>query len=135
MKSKKKVTLKQAKNGTLSVEKENPDKDTWVLTLEVPEGKPLTAIRIDSFPKKKGGKWKDKNVALRELTAEWLEEGKKPVGLSFTNPRADFSQRGWEVAKAIDGKTNAGWAFPPRQRNRTPPYSISQNRFQAENLG
>ena len=114
VKSKKNVTLKQAKNGTLSVEKENPDKDTWVLTLEVPEGKPLTAIRVDSYPKKKGGKWKDKNVALRELTAEWLEEGKKPVGLSLANPRADFSQRGWEVAKAIDGKTNAGWAFSPK---------------------
>ena len=114
VKSKKNVTLKQAKNGTLSVEKENPDKDTWVLTLEVPEGKPLTAIRVDSYPKKKGGKWKDKNVALRELTAEWLEEGKKPIGLSLANPRADFSQRGWEVAKAIDGKTNAGWAFSPK---------------------
>jgi len=114
MKSKKNVTLKQAKNGTLSVDKENPNKDTWVLTLEVPKGKPLTAIRIDSFPKKKGGKWKDKNVALRELTAEWIEVGKKPVPLSFSNPRADFSQRGWEVAKAIDGKTNAGWAFSPK---------------------
>ena len=114
MKSKKNVTLKQAKNGSLSVDKENPDRDTWVLSLEVPEGKPLTAIRIDSFPKKKGGKWKDKNVALRELTAEWIEEGKNPVSLSFTNPRADFSQRGWEVAKAIDRKTNAGWAFSPK---------------------
>ena len=114
VKSKKNVTLKQAKNGTLSVEKENPDKDTWVLTLEVPEGKPLTAIRIDSFPKKKGGKWKDKNVALRELTVEWIENGKPPVPLTLKNPRADFSQRGWEVAKAIDGKTNAGWAFSPK---------------------
>ena len=114
VKSKKNVALKQAKNGTLSVEKENPDKDTWVLTLEVPEGKPLTAIRIDSFPKKKGGKWKDKNVALRELTVEWSEVGKSPVPLPLKNPRADFSQRGWEVAKAIDGKTNAGWAFSPK---------------------
>jgi hypothetical protein len=114
VKSKKNVALKQAKNGTLSVEKENPDKDTWVLTLGVPEGKPLTAIRIDSFPKKKEGKWKDKNVALRELTVEWSEVGKSPVPLPLKNPRADFSQRGWEVAKAIDGKTNAGWAFSPK---------------------
>jgi len=114
MNSKKKITLNQAKNGTLSVEKQNPDKDTWVLTLEVPEGKPVTAIRIDTFPKKKGGKWKDKNVALRELTAWWIRDGDVPVDLLFTNPRADFSQRGWEVAKAIDGKPNAGWAFSPK---------------------
>ena len=114
MKSKKKVTLSQAKDGILSVDAENPDKDTWVLSFEIPEGKPVTAIRIDTFPKKSGGKWKDKNVALRELTAEWIEEGSEPIDLSFSNPRADFSQSGWEVAKAIDGKPHAGWAFSPK---------------------
>ena len=95
MESKKKVTLNQAKDGTLSVNGETPEKDTWILSLRIPEGKPLKAIRIDTFAKKKGGKWKDKNVALRELTAEWIEDGKEPVALSFSNPRADFSQRGW----------------------------------------
>jgi hypothetical protein len=114
MESKKKVTLSQAKDGTLSVDAENPDKDTWVLSFEIPEGKPVTAIRIDTFPKKNGGKWKDKNVALREFTAEWIEDGSEPIALSFSNPRADFSQRGWEVAKATDGKPNAGWAFSPK---------------------
>ena len=114
MESKKKVTISQTKNGTLSVDRENPAKDTWTLSLRIPKGKPLRAIRIDALPKKKGGKWKDKNVALRELTAEWVEEGKEPVAFSFSNPRADFSQRGWEVAKAIDGKPNAGWAFSPK---------------------
>jgi hypothetical protein len=112
--SKRKVSLSQSKNGTLSVDKENPEKDTWTLTLRVPEGKPLRAIRIDALPKKKGGKWQDKNVALRELTVEWVEVGKPPVPLTLKNPRADFSQRGWEVAKAIDGKTNVGWAFSPK---------------------
>ena len=114
MKSKKKVNLGQTKDGILSVDAENPDKDTWVLSFEVPEEKPVTAIRIDTFPKKNGGKWKDKNVALREFTAQWIEDGREPVALSFSNPRADFSQRGWEVAKAIDGKINAGWAFSPK---------------------
>ncbi|MDC0156428.1 PSD1 and planctomycete cytochrome C domain-containing protein [Verrucomicrobia bacterium] len=118
MESKGKVTLSQSKNGTLSVNKENPEKDTWILTLRVPEGKPLRAIRIDALPKKKGGEWKDKNVALRELTVEWIEVGKPPVPLTLKNPRADFSQRGWEVAKAIDGKTNAGWAFSPKASER-----------------
>ena len=77
------------------------------------------------FPKK-GGKWKDKSVALHELTAEWLEEGKKPVGLSLANPRADFSQRGWEVAKAIDGN-KCGLGLFPKASSHTPPYSIHKN--------
>ena len=114
MKSAKKVILTQGKEGIVSVNAENPDKDTWVLGLQIPAGKPLTSIRIDTFPKKKGGKWNDKNVALRELTTRWIRDGKEAVDLVLSNPRADFSQRGWEVAKAIDGNTNVGWAFSPQ---------------------
>lgn len=104
----------QAADGTLRVEGELPEKDTWTLTLDLPANPPVTALRIDALAKKPGGKWKDKNVALRELTGEWLVEGEKPEKLSLTNPRADFSQKGWEVAKAIDGSTEAGWAFSPK---------------------
>ena len=114
MESKQGVKLDQAEDGTLSVSAENPEKDTWMLTLELPAGKPLTALRIDALPKKPGGKWPDKNVALRELTAEILTPGAKPEVLKLANPRADFSQRGWEVARAIDGKPKAGWAFSPK---------------------
>jgi hypothetical protein len=69
---------------------------------------------LTRYPKKEGGKWPDKNVALRELTAEFLAPGAKPVKLQLANPRADFSQRGWEVARAIDGNRKAGWAFSPK---------------------
>ena len=114
LQSKRGVELGQAEDGTLSVKAENPDTDTWVLTLDLPTDQPLTALRIDALPKDKGGKWSDKNVALRELSAELLVDGEVRK-LKLVNPRADFSQRGWEVAKAIDGKTNAGWAYSPRK--------------------
>jgi len=112
--SKHNVKLTQAADGTLKVSGELPEKDTWKLTLHLPSDQPLTALRIDALPKKPGGKWKDKNVALRELTAEHATSGNSAQRLKLTNPRADFSQRGWEVAKAIDGKTRAGWAFSPK---------------------
>ena len=114
MTSTKGVALTQADDGTLSVGAENPEKDTWTLTLDLPEGRAVTALRIDTIPKKAGGKWPDKNVALRELTAEWVAFDAEPRKLKLVNPRADFSQRGWEVAKAIDGKSDAGWAFSPK---------------------
>ena len=114
MESKQGVTLKQAADGALKVSSENPEKDTWTLTLNLPTGGDSTALRIDALPKKAGGKWQDKNVALRELTAEFLVPGAKPKKLKLVNPRADFSQRGWDVARAIDGKPEAGWAFSPR---------------------
>lgn len=106
--------IEQDLKGTLQVKGDLPEKDTWTLTFDLPGDKPLTALRIDALTKKSGGKWEDKNVALRELTAEWIEAGKKPQKLSLKNARADFSQKGWEVFKAIDGKTKAGWAFSPR---------------------
>ena len=106
--------LEQSADGTLQVQSELPEKDTWILTLKIPGDQPITSFRIDTLPKKPNGKWKDKNVALRELSAEHLVSGKKPTKLKLANPRADFSQRGWEVAKAIDGNTRAGWAFSPK---------------------
>lgn len=114
MESKQGVTLKQAADGALKVSSENPEKDTWTLTLNLPTGGDSTALRIDALPKKAGGKWQDKNVALRELTAEFLVPGVKPKKLKLVNPRADFSQRGWDVAGAIDGNPEVGWAFSPR---------------------
>ena len=105
--------LLQSADGALTVKGELPEKDTWILTFDLPAGQPLTALRLDALTKKAGGKWKDKNVALRELTAELFVDGEKSRKLRLTNPRADFSQKGWEVAKAIDGSTKAGWAFAP----------------------
>lgn len=112
--SKRGVTLSQLGDGTLVAGGEQPDKDTWTLTLDLPAGETVTALRIDALPKKPGGKWKDKNVALRELTVELLAPGATPSKLKLTDPRADFSQKNWEVARAIDGKPDAGWAFSPK---------------------
>lgn len=110
----KEAELQQTADGKLAVKGDLPERDTWVLTFDLPAGKAVTALRIDAPTKKPGGKWKDKNVALRELTAELIVEGQTPRKLKLTNPRADFSQQGWEVAKAIDGSTKAGWAFSPK---------------------
>ena len=113
--SKRGMTLEQGEDGTLVAGGEQPEKDTWILTLDLPAGEAVTALRIDALPKNPGGKWPDKNVALRELTVELLERGaEESRRLKLANPRADFSQKNWEVAKAIDGKPDAGWAFSPK---------------------
>ena len=111
--SKHNVKLEQDPSGTFTVDGELPEKDTWILTVDLPSEQVLTALRIETDPKPSGGKWKDKNVALRELTVELIAPGQEPVKLELLRPRADFSQPGWEVAKVIDGKSDAGWAFSP----------------------
>ena len=111
MESKHGVILEQGADGTLQTKDENPEKDTWTLTLSIPDDSQITSIRIDTFPKKTGGKWIDKNVALREISAEWRTNDDETKKVNLINPRADFSQNGWEVAKAINGNKNVGWAF------------------------
>lgn len=112
--SKQDVTLNQDDNGTLAAQGDLPEKDTWKITFDLPSDRNVTSIRIETEPKEPGGTWSDKNVALREISVQLIEPGQAPVDLELIRPRADFSQRGWEVAKAIDGDTTAGWAFSPK---------------------
>ena len=107
------VDLQQADSGDFDVVGELPEKDTWTLTLPLPDSGALTAIRIETLPKQEGGKWPDKNVVIRELTAELVVAEGEVKPLKLSRPRADFSQRSWEVNQAIDGKPDAGWAFSP----------------------
>ena len=95
-----------------------PERDTWTLTLKLPalpDGKKYQSLRIEYFPQSiAGGDWADKNVAIRDLTVEQIQDTESPKKIALTNPRATFSQRGWEVAKLINGDNSAGWAISPK---------------------
>ncbi|MFT5123346.1 MAG: hypothetical protein ACI9TH_002148 [Kiritimatiellia bacterium] len=107
--------LEQDPDGLLRATGTRPDKDTWTVTVIPPAGK-LTALRLETLPKKAiNGRPKDLNVAIREITVELAGPEATPRKLTLKNPRADFSQKGWEVAKAIDGDVSAGWAFSPQK--------------------
>jgi hypothetical protein len=112
------VKLEQQPDDRLVAVGTRPQKDTWKITLNLPEG-PLTSLRIDHYPKALGGgDWPDANVAIRELSAELIASDGTVRKLKLLRPRATFSQRGWEVAKALDGKTKAGWAISPKSGHR-----------------
>ena len=108
------LELKQEAQGVMQVVGELPEKDKWILTLQLPPGQTVTSLRIDTLPKPKGGKWADKNVVLNELKVELLEPGQAAVGCNLIRPRADFSQNSWPVAHAIDNQPASGWAFSPK---------------------
>ncbi len=108
------VILQQQDDAVLVAHGEQPDKDSWTLTLDLPESETLTALRLDVLTKEiAGGDWPDRNVALRELSVEVIEPEREPKPLKLKGARADFSQAGWPVEKAIDGKSNVGWALSP----------------------
>ena len=82
-----------------------------------------TAIRLEvlpqeSLPKQGPGRADDGNFVLTELEVLWARESDPEnwQALKLQKPQADFSQKGFEVAKAIDGNKNAdnGWAISPQ---------------------
>ncbi|MEC8474030.1 MAG: PSD1 and planctomycete cytochrome C domain-containing protein, partial [Planctomycetota bacterium] len=107
------VKLEQVQAGHYNVAGELPEKDIWVLTMGVTDSREITSLRLDTLPKPQGGRWPDKNVALREMKVEKVDAAGQATPIKLVNPRADFSQRGWEVQQAIDRKPEAGWAFSP----------------------
>ena len=111
------VVLNQDKEHRLIASGDRPEKDTWQITFDLPvvsKDDRYTSFRIDHFPKSvAGGDWEDKNVAIRELTLELETPDGESKKLTLKNPRASFSQHRWNVAFALDGKTDAGWALSP----------------------
>jgi hypothetical protein len=112
------VEMNQDEQHRLIASGDRPQKDTWQLYFELPvlpDGNSYTSFRIDHFPQAiGGGDWEDKNVAIRELTLELQQPSGDLNSIKLKNPRATFSQRGWNVASALDGKPDAGWGLSPR---------------------
>jgi hypothetical protein len=69
----------------------------------------LEALEDDDLPAKGPGTAPNGNFVLTELR---VASAGKPVKLQ--NASADFSQEGYAVAGAIDGKAETGWAVQPK---------------------
>jgi hypothetical protein len=93
----------------------------------------LEALADDRLPMKGPGRSGSGNFVLTEFRVEWSPEGepdkKSPVALQ--NAQADFSQGGYDVATAIDGKkapADNGWAVHPQPgQNHTAVFETKEN--------
>tara|TARA_R110002111_G_scaffold262504_1_gene338887 strand:- start:54257 stop:59398 length:5142 start_codon:yes stop_codon:yes gene_type:complete len=83
--------------------------------------KGISAVRLevltdDSLPQKGPGRSGDGNFVLNEFEVYAAPKSKpdQKTKLTLSNPQADFSQNGYNVSTAIDGKVNPGgdgWAI------------------------
>jgi hypothetical protein len=96
-----------------------PDTVEHVFTLP-PPATVITAIKVDvltddAIPGKGPGRGDAKrtNIILSEVTCELVTD-KETVSLELQDATADFSQKGWPVASAIDGDRKTGWAISPQ---------------------
>ena len=111
--------VKQA-DGSLLASGKNPTPEVYTVTAET-KLTGLTGVRLEvlpdpSLPGKGPGRAPNGNFVLNEfrvMAAPTKDPGKtKPVRLH--KPAADFSQQSYEVAGAIDGNPQTGWAIAPQ---------------------
>ncbi len=105
----------QSDDATALVLGQVPDTTTYTVTVKSPGGK-VGAIRIDALTDNQlpgGGPGRGDPVRRNFILSECrVSVGGEPVDLS--GARASFSQKNWDVAKAIDGEPKSGWAISPQ---------------------
>ena len=112
-------TFKLQQDGSFLVSDTAPEKDTYVLTTNLP-GKKWTAFRLevlahDSLPKRGPGRQDNGNLHLSEFEAMVLNPGQpSPSPLKISKATADFNQEGWGIDRAIDGKPETAWGIYPQ---------------------
>ncbi|MGB0596866.1 MAG: PSD1 and planctomycete cytochrome C domain-containing protein [Rubripirellula sp.] len=96
-----------------------PDTVDHVFTLDC-KGRKVSAIRIEALTDKAipgegpgRGDSQKSNIILSEVTCERIAS-EAVVPLDLKNAVADFSQKNWDVSKAIDGDRKTGWAIAPQ---------------------
>ncbi len=86
------------------------DKEVYTLVAELPaatiSGLRIEAVADTSLPGEGPGRSKTGNFVLSEI-AVWTDAGT----VELHSPTADFSQKGFLVAAAMDGKNDTGWGI------------------------
>jgi len=112
------ATLKVQTNKSILATDKSPATDAYTVEVET-ELKNVTGFRLevldDNEPGKGPGRAKDGNFILSEFSVKVLEPGKESAAqpVALQNASADFSQKNWTVAAAIDGDAQTGWAIIP----------------------
>jgi hypothetical protein len=102
----------------------------------------ITGVRLelladDKLPKKGPGRNDDGNFVLTEFDLKAISTGKgqgrKSTKVTFKEAKADFSQKDFDVKKAVDGKVdNSGWATHPKEGTDRTAIFIPKEKFGAE---
>ena len=121
------ATLTRQEDGSYLASGTRPPKDVYRLDVQVPagnlDGQPVTGFELEllthaALPKKGPG-WADNgNFVLSEFTVDRASADPangEATRLAFAGATADFAQKGFDVAQAIDGSEEGnGWAIAPQ---------------------
>ena len=112
------ATLKTETNKSILAVFKTPATDIYTVEVET-DLKNVTGFRLeildDKNPATGLGRAKDGNFILSEFSVKVREPGNESAAqpIPLQNPSADFSQKNWPIAAAIDGDPQTGWAIIP----------------------
>jgi len=95
---------------------ENPAQTTYEVTApladSVVSALRLEVLRDESLPKGGPGRAENANFVLTDFEVEILRASTdaEPLSIEFASAAADFSQKNYEIAGAIDENVESGWA-------------------------
>jgi hypothetical protein len=96
----------------------NVSSEVYTITANMPSisGFRLEVLPDDSLPEKGPGRADNGNFVLTMVTAEVRRAGTEDEfqKVSITRTQADFSQKDWQVEKAINTDLDDGWAVMPQ---------------------
>jgi len=117
LKSQGAATLTKLDDKSILVSGDNPATERY--TLEVDTGvSAITAIRVEALPDdsliaKGPGRSVNGNIVLTDVRVAAGVPGVDPTAIKLKSASADFSQKDFPVANAIDDKPDTGWAIHP----------------------
>jgi hypothetical protein len=105
------VKFKALSDGSQLATSAQAKKDTYTVVVELPS-QPVTGLQLevlpdDSLPGKGPGRSERGNFVLTEISV------RAESAIPLHSPTADFSQGGWPVTAALDGKADTGWGIAP----------------------
>ncbi|MDA7882353.1 DUF1553 domain-containing protein, partial [Akkermansiaceae bacterium] len=112
--SKGKTTFKEQADGSYLATGPKPVTDQRSIILK-PSLKSIHAFQIEalpdpSFANQSYARASNGNFVLTGVTAHIIQNGKKDLPLKIAKARASYEQKGYPIAKSLDGKANTGWA-------------------------
>ncbi|MFM8395992.1 MAG: DUF1549 domain-containing protein, partial [Acidobacteriota bacterium] len=126
--SRHKSTTKIESDQLVTVSGANPPEETFEVAAILPAGT-HTALRLEAFPEKQSSGQLTlgrNNTTGNLVVSEWRAtiDG-RPV--TFARARADYSEPGGDVARAIDGQESTGWSIKSRGREpHTAVFDLAQ---------
>ena len=106
--------LNRLQNYSIRAEGDDVETDTFTITFETDRQR-ITGLRLEALPSQRGDAKKmgmnGSNIVLSEFEVEAQTGDGKKAKVKIGSATADYSQKDFEVANAIDGKDKTGWAI------------------------